>query len=219
MASGTVLFVDDDPAVVASLACALGRGPHHLLTATSGSEALALLARQHVDVVVSDHQMPSMTGVDLLTEISRRHPAVAGILLTGHATLEVALDAVNSAHACRVLLKPCARDDLRAAIEEALSRASLASATARLLRAAQTNAEHRDPPAPAPSPAPLEPPAAFSPREREVLDLLAQGRRTSQIAKALFVSQHTVRNHLKAMFRKAAVHSQAELVALVRREG
>lgn len=48
------------------------------------------------------------------------------------------------------------------------------------------------------------------------LDLLSRGNRVPQIAKALFLSSHTVRNHIKAMFRKAGVHSQGELVSLAR---
>jgi DNA-binding CsgD family transcriptional regulator len=56
----------------------------------------------------------------------------------------------------------------------------------------------------------------LSPREREVLEHLLRGHRVSSIARELGVSEHTVRNHLKSMFRKLAVHSQADLVRLVR---
>lgn len=58
----------------------------------------------------------------------------------------------------------------------------------------------------------------LSPRERQVLDLLGQGYRARSIAKALKVSPETVRNHLKAMFKKTGTHSQAELTALLRNE-
>ena len=56
----------------------------------------------------------------------------------------------------------------------------------------------------------------LSPRETEVLDRLLEGHRVTSIADQLEVSEHTVRNHLKSMFRKLGVHSQAELVGLVR---
>lgn len=67
------------------------------------------------------------------------------------------------------------------------------------------------PPPPGPDGAPVGPPAA-TPREREVLDLLLKGLRVASIGRRLGVSPSTVRNHLKSLFRKARVHSQAELI-------
>jgi DNA-binding NarL/FixJ family response regulator len=61
--------------------------------------------------------------------------------------------------------------------------------------------------------------AEMSPRQREIVSNLAAGKRIDDIAKGLFISPHTVRNHLKAIFRKLGVHSQVELVALVNRSG
>lgn len=214
----TVLLVDDELEIVQGLIWSLRGQPYRMLTATSASEALGLLELQPIDVVVSDHQMSGMTGVELLSLVSRRFSRVGRVLLTGNPSLRVALGAVNEGQACRVLIKPCARNELLAAIAAAIKQADIASAAGQLL-AARGRADAA--PALAPtlaSPSPLASQLfSFSSREAEVLDLLSRGNRVEQIAKALFLSSHTVRNHIKAMFRKTGVHSQGELVSFARR--
>lgn len=199
----TVLFVDDDPAVLRALTAALRGGPFHVLTAASGDEALRILGEEPVDVLVADHQMPAMTGMALLATASHRHPGTARILLTGQASLALAIRAVNESQVCRILTKPWSRDDLIAALEAALRYAEG--------RPGSNGSEPRPR---------TSLPLTFhhlSPREVEVVALLGRGDRVEQIASAMFLSRHTVRNHLKAIFRKVGVHSQGELVALVRR--
>ena len=79
----TVLFVDDEPMLLAGLKEALRRCPFGILTATSAADALKLLATHAVDVVVSDERMPNMPGSEFLGIVRQRHPQTIRIVLTG----------------------------------------------------------------------------------------------------------------------------------------
>jgi EAL domain-containing protein (putative c-di-GMP-specific phosphodiesterase class I)/CheY-like chemotaxis protein len=115
-----VLFVDDEPHVLAGLRRALSDESYRIETATSADEALQKLLRSSFDVVVSDERMPGMPGSELLTLVAREFPTVGRILLTGHGTLESAARAINDGGVVRFLLKPCPAPLLRDAIEAAL---------------------------------------------------------------------------------------------------
>src|SRR5688572_19855290 len=218
---GVVLLVDDERDVLEGLCCLLQRSPYQVMRAESAGEALALLSRHRVDVVVSDDHMPDGSGRELLKAVARDYPETARILLTGRATLDGMVDAVNRARISRFLCKPCPPADLRQAIAEALDEARVNAATSRLLHVARSAtgempAHGSAPPLPSPSgrfgaldPARVE---MLTRREREMLELLLDGGRVAQIAKGLFLSQHTVRNHLKSIFEALGVHSQGELI-------
>ena len=78
-----ILLVDDEAGILSSLRRSLRREGYELITAESAGEALGVLADERVDLIVSDQKMPGMSGIDFLAEVSRRHGAVPGILLTG----------------------------------------------------------------------------------------------------------------------------------------
>lgn len=111
-----VLCVDDEPRVLEALERNLG-DVFDVVTASSGAEALVALRGQGpFDVVVSDMQMPVMNGATLLAHACRIAPDTTRVLLTGHADAKAAMDAVNLGQVHRYLLKPCAREDLVAAL-------------------------------------------------------------------------------------------------------
>jgi EAL domain-containing protein (putative c-di-GMP-specific phosphodiesterase class I)/CheY-like chemotaxis protein len=115
-----VLFVDDEPEVLAGLRRALIDDPYQISTALSADRALGELWQNSYDVVVADERMPGMTGSELLAIIAREFPLMGRILLTGHATVHSAAQAVNQGGIVRLLLKPCPPAALREAIETAL---------------------------------------------------------------------------------------------------
>ena len=119
-AKPTVLFVDDEVALTDSIRIALRSQPFAVMTAASGQEALTILRRQAVDVVVSDERMPGMTGAALLTIVRSEFPSTRRIILTGQASVEATIAAVNDARVFRVLTKPCPTETLVACIEDAL---------------------------------------------------------------------------------------------------
>jgi signal transduction histidine kinase len=121
----TVLLVDDDPMILKSLRRALHRTPWTLLAAGSGAEALALMEREPVWVVVADYRMPEMDGLDLLNRIKQRWPLVQRVMLTGAANLEVIERAVNESEVYRFLNKPWSDSQLRATVGDCIDRVAL----------------------------------------------------------------------------------------------
>ncbi len=127
-----ILLVDDDPGVPAGLARMLRREPWRILLAHSGAEALAILEREDVDVIVTDEQMPGIRGSELLAEVQRRKPEVLGMILSGQATLESAIRAINEGGIWRFFLKPANPEDLRFSIRQALEVRELVAENRRL---------------------------------------------------------------------------------------
>ncbi|HOV88060.1 MAG TPA: response regulator [Syntrophobacteraceae bacterium] len=116
-----VLLVDDEKEFTDTLAQRLEIRDFEVTTASSADEALAQLGKREVDVVVLDVLMPGKDGVAALHEIKKVHPLVEVILLTGHATVESAVEGLKSG-AFDYLLKPTETKDLIAKIVQAYRR-------------------------------------------------------------------------------------------------
>ena len=255
-----VLLVDDEPAVVDGLRVALRREPFATHGATSAAEALALMERVPIDVVLSDEEMPGTAGSELLARVRERHPDTVRLILTGRGSLTAAIRAINEGAIFKYLTKPCSPAEVAATLRAALAERHATAARAKALESAlrqralieelhraYTGDESDAPPLSAPSPAPVSAPvsapvaapqsatspraqphygtldpkkvATLTPRERDILSALASGQHVKDIAQDLDISTHTARNHMKAILRKLAVHSQIELLAkLVGRE-
>jgi DNA-binding NtrC family response regulator len=129
MAKPRVLLVDDEPLLTEALRRLLRREDYDVLTASSGTEALAVLDQAGVDVIVSDQKMPGMSGDELLARVRRDHPDTTRILATGCATLDMALRAVNEGEVYRIFTKPYNEVDMvltiRQAIQEKMLRAEV----------------------------------------------------------------------------------------------
>jgi two-component system probable response regulator PhcQ len=138
--TATILLVDDEPNVTAALKRALRREPYEFLIATSAAAAQDLLERQHVDVVVSDEQMPGMSGSEFLSKVRQRFPHTIRMILSGQASLEAAVRAINEGEVYRFFLKPCNPTDLGVTIQQALSHKRLEEQSRRLLREYQKQA-------------------------------------------------------------------------------
>jgi DNA-binding NtrC family response regulator len=134
MQAQTVLLVDDDAALRAALLRALRRERYRIVVASRGPEALALLRRCRVDVIVCDEAMPGMLGTELLQRIRSEHRDIVPILLTGYGTIEVAQRAVNEGGVFRLLSKPCHPEALARAIHEALEASRLTQHVRSLMR-------------------------------------------------------------------------------------
>lgn len=115
----TLLLVDDEPNILASLKRLLRRDAYHILTANSGQEGLDVLASHAVDVIVSDQRMPGMLGADFLRKAKLLCPQTIRIMLSGYTELQAVTDAVNEGAIFKFLTKPWEDHQLREHIAEA----------------------------------------------------------------------------------------------------
>jgi DNA-binding NtrC family response regulator len=117
-----VLLVDDEEPFVETLAKRLTKRELNILTAFSGPEALEKLEKDsRVDVVVLDVKMPGMDGIEALKQIKANYPLVEVIMLTGHATVESAIEGMKLG-ALDYLMKPCDMEILMNKVREAASK-------------------------------------------------------------------------------------------------
>ncbi|HUF72174.1 MAG TPA: response regulator [Gammaproteobacteria bacterium] len=107
-----VLFVDDEQRVLNSMRI-MFRREFDLHLANSGKEALDIIGNADIDVIVADHRMPQMTGVEVLTQVRSMSPRTVRILLTGYADLDAVEGSINDGEVFRFLTKPCPPDQLR----------------------------------------------------------------------------------------------------------
>jgi DNA-binding NtrC family response regulator len=107
-AAQTVLVVDDDPAFLRDLRDLLKAflPEVDVVLASSGAEALKILASSEVDLLISDHSMPGMEGIELLETARQRYPKVPRILITGYNKFDLAMEAVNQARVVDFIPKP-----------------------------------------------------------------------------------------------------------------
>ena len=149
--TATILLVDDEALVTNALERALHREPYEILTATSGAAGLELLESHRVDVVISDEQMPGMSGSEFLSAVRKKFPHTIRMILSGQGSLEAAVRAINEGEVYRFFLKPCNPTDLIFTVQQALAHKRLEEKSRRLLREFQRQAstlarvEHNSP--------------------------------------------------------------------------
>jgi DNA-binding NtrC family response regulator len=132
----TILLVDDEPNVLSALSRSLMDDPYSILTATSGEQALEVMEvmeKSPIKVIISDERMMGMQGSELLSRVKKRWPHVIRFLLTGHATLEAAMKAVNEGEIYRFFTKPWDDTQLRFALSSAVEKYTLEAENRRLL--------------------------------------------------------------------------------------
>lgn len=122
----TILCVDDERDNVEALE-RIFRKKYKVLKATSGKEALELLDKQSVSLIISDQRMPGMTGVEFLTKSLKTHPESVRILLTGYTDIESVIAAINSGQIYRYVTKPWDPRELEAAVDRAIERYEMAA--------------------------------------------------------------------------------------------
>lgn len=115
----TVLLVDDEVRILSALQRTLRREGYEILAVDSPLEALALLESQHVDVIVSDHKMPNMSGLQFLARVAQKYPRIVRILLTGW-TEAVPSEDLNAAGIRAILPKPWDDAELKELLRKSL---------------------------------------------------------------------------------------------------
>lgn len=203
----SLLIVDDHPVVRDGLRGMFESAPGFTVLgeAPDGVAAVAFAASLDPDVILMDLRMPGGSGVDAITELTRRGARAKVLVLTTYDTDSDTLPAIE-AGATGYLLKDAPRDELFAAVRAAAEgRTVLSPAVAsRLISAVR-------------SPGPRN--EALSAREREVLALVAKGTSNREIARELFISEATVKTHLTHLYAKLGVNDRAAAVATAYERG
>ena len=122
MSAPLIMLVDDEVPFVETMGKRLKKRKYNVISAYNGQEALDTLEEnKNVDVIILDVKMPVMDGIETLKEVKRRIPLAEVIMLTGHATVETAIDGMKQG-AYDYLMKPCDIEQLVEKIEEAASK-------------------------------------------------------------------------------------------------
>ncbi|MGW0199592.1 response regulator [Nonomuraea sp. NPDC003201] len=193
-----LLIVDDHPVVRDGLASMFARDPEFevLGEAADGAEAVRLAQALRPDVILMDLRMPGMDGVSATRELAERGSQARVLVLTTYDTDSHVLPAIE-AGATGYLLKDAPRDELLRAVRAAArGEAVLAPSVAALLMSRVRR----------PAPGPL------SPREVEVLQLVAAGATNREAAAKLFLTEATVKSHMLNIYAKLGVNDRAAAV-------
>ncbi|MEE1745476.1 response regulator [Streptomyces sp. NPDC006641] len=203
-----VVVADDQSVVREGIVMLLGLLPgiEVVGSAKDGEEAVALVAELSPDVVLMDLRMPRCDGAEATRRIRRDHPGTHVVVLTTFADDDSLFPALQ-AGARGYLTKDAGGEEIVRAIQAVLSgEAGLSPSVQRRLLERVTT----DPP---PSPEPeAELPDGLTPRELEVLVLIAEGLSNPEIARRLHISQATVKSHINNLFAKAGVRDRAQAV-------
>lgn len=194
MTAPLIRIIDDEPEVCESLALLLECAGH---TVAAYESAEAFLAKDDLSVsgcVLSDIRMPGMSGLELQTEMIKRHITLPLIFITGHGDIEMAADAIL-AGAYDFLVKPVKEERLFAALDRALA-----------VFNSQPDAVYR------------ERIAKLTDREREVLKLTLDGVSTHAIAERLSIGERTVQGHRWHLYQKLGLNSTKQLREKILRE-
>ncbi|MCP2261302.1 two component transcriptional regulator, LuxR family [Streptoalloteichus tenebrarius] len=205
----TLLVVDDQPLVRAGLRMLFGPQPEVEVVgeAANGREAVELAERLRPDVVLMDLRMPVLDGIGATKEILARRPATRIIVLTTFDDDEHLYPALT-AGACGFLAKDAPPEELLAAVEQA-ARGRLPFSRDVLGRIVRQAVDSRSAEARSTRPVPH-----LSPRERQVLALLAAGLSNSEIAQRLHLGVTTVKTHIAGLMAKTGCANRVQLAVL-----
>lgn len=116
----TILVVDDAEALRQLFHASLEQNGFRVLTAGSGVSALQVLERFPIDAIIADVRMPGMSGMDLIAIVRKKYPDILRIIMTGHASLETAIQAINEGEIYRFFTKPCNLADIVSSLRNGL---------------------------------------------------------------------------------------------------
>jgi DNA-binding NarL/FixJ family response regulator len=207
-----VALADDHPMYLFGLRAVLEQSESVEVVASvgDGEELLRAVSEHTPDVVITDLSMPDLDGVEATRLLLEARPDVAVLVLTMHEDDEHVFAALRAGARGYLVKGAGGQEILHAVLAVASGDAVYGGAVARRIVAFFAGEAQESPTA-----------RAFptlTPREREVLEQLATGRRNHEIARALGLSDKTVRNHLSNLYRKLGVRSRAEAIVQAHRQ-
>lgn len=206
----TIAIAEDHRVVAEALATMLGfsEGFEVVGLTDSGEGAIELVARHSPDVVLMDVSLHGLGGIEATRRIVEDHPGTRVLVLTMHDDPETVRDAI-AAGASGFLPKNVGRDDLAGAIRAVAAGGGFLhpSVTRPFLKAFGEMAGS------------AQPQVGLTEREHDVLEQLATGKSTREIARVLFVGEETVKTHLSSVYQKLGVSDRVQAVAAALRRG
>lgn len=206
-----VMIVDDHPVVREGLKQLLEISDIEVVAvARSGFECLNLLGNTDPDIVFMDVRMPGISGIETTRLLCERHPNVKVIMLTIYPDDQYVKEAIL-AGAKGYVLKKVTREDLVRLIHHVMEDGAFLDPAVTGAVLSEIKKESVD----------IEPPekAALTQRELEVLSQLVSGLKDRDIAEALTISEHTVKTHIKSIYRKLKVSTRAQAVVKAGQQG
>jgi DNA-binding NarL/FixJ family response regulator len=197
-----VLIADDHVTVLEGLAAMIGRQPDMVVVAEAadGQEAIDLWITHRPEVTLLDLRMPKLDGVDVIEEIRKRDSSARIIVLTTYETDTEILRAIKAGTKA-YLLKDARREELLDCIRRVNRGETCIPAS--LIEKVATGLSSE----------------ALTGRELNVLELLARGKSNKEIGVSLYISETTVKSHLRSIFRKLNVLSRTEAISVANRRG
>ncbi len=198
----TCLIVDDHEVVREGLRLSLSRAPHIRVIgeASDGEQAIGLVERRRPDVVVMDVRMPGMDGLEATKQITEKVPETAVLIFTAFSERSLLARGLDSG-AKGYILKEAPHETLLRAVERvARGEGYVDPALMPAFLAGKDQAE------------------MLTAREREILQLLADGMSNADVASKLFISQETVKSHVRHILTKLEADTRTQAVAIALRE-
>ncbi len=211
-APAKLLLADDEETFRNSVAVLLRREGYQCDVASTADDAMARLAEGPYDLLITDLRMPGNMDLELLKAAAAGGGVLPVIVVTGYPSVPTAVEALRAA-VVDYLVKPFDFDELLRAVRRALQTRNAARMLESLRSVLGDGGTLAQIARRAATPSNGHAADALTPREREIVAALSTGQRVGAIAARLRVSEHTVRNHLKAVYRKLDVHSQVELLS------
>jgi two-component system, NarL family, response regulator NreC len=208
----SIVLADDHPVVRRGMQALLQAEPDFSIAGETGDglETVRLVQRLQPEILVLDLMMPSLSGLEVLRIVRQRSPQTRIVVLSMYSDSAFVAEALKNG-ATGYVLKGCEEENLVRAVREAVEGRRYLSppVTERAIDAyvEQTRAAH------------LDPHETLTAREREVLQLAAEGKTSPEIAARLHISQRTVENHRANVMRKLGLKNQSELVRYAVRRG
>ncbi|MEJ2356007.1 MAG: response regulator transcription factor [candidate division WOR-3 bacterium] len=207
-----IMVVDEHKILREGLSTLIAKQPEMEIIgeATDGREALQLLEKNTPDLILMDVTMPNLNGIEATRKIKAKKPGIEIIALSLHSDRRYVLGMID-AGASGYLLKECAFEELVRAINTVMSKKKyLSPGISDILIDEYVKKTTTDKPTIY---------SKLTPREREILQLIAEGKNTKEIARYLFISVKTVETHRRHIKKKLKVDSVAELTKIAIREG